>query len=173
MYKSQVRKLMATCVAAMVAAGCSSQTSSSTPSTSPPATIQAVGSCGSTPILKGSTPAWLDDAGAHNNPDVLPYVIASPPQAAGFLFAQPLRAGHPENPANKILWVVRQPRNGKSLEITGHPVDATSPSIDELESPNSGPGQIYPSIVDVPQSGCWHFDLFWAGNKASVDLLYR
>ncbi len=26
-----------------------------------------------------------------------------------FLFANPLRAGEPENPANKILWVVKEP----------------------------------------------------------------
>jgi hypothetical protein len=166
-----MRKLIALAVAAMVAAGCSSQRSS-TPSPTPQASIQAAGSCGSTPVLQGGIPAWLDDAGAHNNPG-LPYVIASPPQAAGFLFAQPLKVGHPENPTNKILWVVRKLRKGQSLEITGHPVNATVPSIDVVEAPNSGPGEIYPSVVDVPQAGCWHLDLAWAGNHASVELLYK
>jgi hypothetical protein len=130
------------------------------------------GGCGSTLILHGHEPAWLDDAGAHNNPDGLPYVVAVPPHAAGFLFGYPLRAGHPDNPTNKILWVVAA-RNGSSLEIRGHPLGATAPSIVLTDSPDSSPGEIYPSIVDVPQAGCWHFDLLWSGSRASVDLLYK
>jgi hypothetical protein len=45
--------------------------------------------------------------------------------------------------------------------------------VREVQAANSGPGEIYPSIVDVPQAGCWHFDLSWSGHKASVELLYR
>jgi len=38
---------------------------------------------------------------------------------------------------------------------------------------NSGPGEIYPSIVDVPQPGCWRFDLSWSGHRATVYLEYQ
>ena len=44
--------------------------------------------------------------------------------AVAFLFGNPLRAGEPENPANKILWVMREPRGVSDLVITGHPLDA-------------------------------------------------
>jgi hypothetical protein len=38
---------------------------------------------------------------------------------------------------------------------------------------NSSPGEIYPTVVDVPAPGCWHFDLHWADHDASVELEYR
>ncbi|HEV3096438.1 MAG TPA: hypothetical protein VG104_04775 [Candidatus Dormibacteraeota bacterium] len=133
--------------------------------------IAASGGCGSTAAIRGSTPAWLDDAGAHNNPTGVPYVIAHPPLAAGFLFGSPLRAGHPDNPTNKILWVVRTPRSG-ALTIDGHPLGAVTPAIHERDDANSSPGQIYPSIVDVPTAGCWQSDLRWANSQAQVELTY-
>ncbi len=152
----------------MLLAGCSTAPTSSSPSPTGPtqanvpagATVVA-GGCGSTSIVKGHVPAWLDEAGAHNNPDSAPYVLATPQQAAGFIFGYPLRAGHPDNPSNKILWVVGLPRNG------------SSPTITQSQPADSSPGEIYPSIIDVPQPGCWHFDLAWAGHKASVELLYQ
>jgi len=82
-----------------------------------------------------------------------------------------LRAGHPENPANKILWVVRTPRTGP-LTIDGHPLGAATPMIHEILPDNSGPGEIYPSYVDVPAAGCWQLDLRWANSRAQVELSY-
>ena len=163
---------------AMLLAACSAAPASPSPTGSPHANVPAgatvvAGGCGSTTIVKGKVPAWLDEAGAHNNPDSLPYVLATPQQAAGFIFGYPLRSGHPENPSNKILWVVGWPRNGSSLEITGHPLGAAAPIVTVDRAADSSPGEIYPSIVDVPQPGCWHFDLAWAGHKASVELLYQ
>jgi hypothetical protein len=119
----------------------------------------------------GAQPQWLDDAGAHNNPNSVPYVVATPPIAAGFIFGYPLTAGR-TNPNNKILWVVGQPRNSSNLELRVHPVNATQPVVVDSIKPDSGPGQIYPSILDMPQSGCWHFELRWAGHEATVDLRY-
>jgi hypothetical protein len=101
------------------------------------------------------------------------YVLASPPTIGGVLFVQPLRSGHPTTPSNKILWVVKLLRNGSALEITGHPLAAATPIVAQVQPADSGPGEIYPSTVDVPQPGCWHFDLAWTGHKASVELLYQ
>jgi hypothetical protein len=160
------------------AAAISSPSSPSSPSASPagptPSTVAVMvsGGCGSTPAHKGGVPAWLDAAGANNNPDFLPYIVANPPNAAAFLFAYPLRAGHPGDPSNKIFWVVRLPRNGTDLQITGHPAGATTPTIRDSFPANSSPGEIYPSIVDVPKAGCWHFDLTWAGHAAAVELQF-
>lgn len=122
--------------------------------------------------MRGNVPAWLDEAGAHNNP-ATPYVLATPQQAAGFLFGYPLRSGHPENPFNKILWVVGLPRNGSSLEISGHPLESSAPIVKVVSPADSSPGEIYPSIVDVPTPGCWQFELAWAGHTASVELPYQ
>ena len=129
------------------------------------------GGCGSTDRLRGAIPAWLDEAGAHTNP-VVPYVIANKQTAAGFLFSLPLRAGHPTNPSNKILWVVRLPRNGSQLDLTAHPLSQVEPVVHETAPTGASPGQIYPSIVDVPHAGCWHFELSWAGHRDTVDLEY-
>jgi hypothetical protein len=174
-----MRTTVVSWVIALLMMGCSGQSTAASPTHSPVTNSSlhsaAVvdGGCGSTSVAKGHVPSWLDEAGAHNNPDFLPYVVAVPADAAGFIFGYPLRAGHPENPSNKILWVVRLPRGGSGLEITGHPADATKPTIDVAVPANSGPGEIYPSIVDVPQPGCWHFDLAWAGHHAAVELMYQ
>ena len=144
-----------------------------TPSSTPAATLSAdAAGCGSTAVLRGSIPDWLETAGGHNNPTGLRYVIGHPALAAGFLFGDPLRAGHPENPANKILWVVRTPRQGSQLVVDGHPLGATEPQVHLAQPANSSPGEIYPSIVDVPTAGCWQFDLRWAHSHAQVELNY-
>jgi len=113
----------------------------------------------------------LEIAGAHNNPTHISYVITSPEIAAGFLFANRLRAGVPENPFNKILWVTRTENRGL-LTITGHPTDSGSIEGISLVEP-AGPGYIYPSTMNVPSSGCWHFTLSWDGNNAEIDLLFQ
>jgi hypothetical protein len=162
----------------IVLAACSGEaatrpTPSSAPASERPSASAVAGavSCGSTTVVQGSIPPWLDKAGSHNNPPGLPYVIAHPEVAAGFLFAHPLRTGHPENPANKILWVVRMPRTGP-LTIDGHPLGAPMPMVHVILPANSGPGEIYPSFVDVPTAGCWQFDLRWATSHTQVELNY-
>jgi hypothetical protein len=149
--------------------GTPSAPASATPSA--PATAFADG-CGSTSVVKGGIPGWLEEAGGHNNPTSLRYVVAHPPLVAGFLFSDPLRAGHPENPSNKILWVVRTPRDGSQLIIDGHPLGAALPRVHEARPADSSPGEIYPDGIDVPTAGCWQFDLSWATSHAQVELNY-
>jgi hypothetical protein len=91
---------------------------------------------------------------------------------AAFIFGYPLRAGHPEDPTNKILWVVRLPRGGSPLAVSGRPVGSSAPTVAEQLPPDSSPGEIYPSIVDVPQRGCWRFDLQWHGHRDTMELPY-
>jgi hypothetical protein len=173
-----MRAAIATGVA-LVLVGCSGQAAARPIPSRAPVTATAAASpvagapvCGSTTVVQGSIPKWLDDAGGHNNPSGLPYVIAHPALAAGFLFSDPLRSGHPQNPYNKILWVVGTPRNGSELVIDGHPLGADTPKVHEVQPANSGPGEIYPDGVDVPSAGCWQFDLRWANSHAQVELNY-
>lgn len=129
--------------------------------------------CASTPIQHDVVPAWLYAAAGQNVPVGVPYAIASPPTAAGFIFPNPPRAGHPSNPANKILWVVTGSRNGAPLQLDGHLLGSTAPAVHMSEPANAGPGEIYPSIVDVPTAGCWQFTLHWATGQTTIDLEYQ
>src|SRR5260370_25764744 len=163
-----MRTFLAVCMAVVVA-GCPFGTSSPTSTPSPAPTV-AAGGCGSTPILEGDVPAWIANVGVK---DRAQYVLASPPTAAGVLFVQPLKSGHPTNPSNTILWVVKLPRDTSALAIPGHPVAAATPIVTQTQPADSGPGEIYPTIIDVPHSGCWRFDLALAGHKTPVGLLFQ
>ena len=124
------------------------------------------GGCGNTPIHKGGIPAWATE----NAPASLPYVVATPDIAMGYLFTDPLRTGQD---MNKILWYVRAPRDGSTLTAEGHPLGSSGPIARFSSLDNSGPGEIYPSGPSVPTAGCWHFTLSWHGNVATVDLLFE
>ncbi|MBJ7593768.1 MAG: hypothetical protein JF886_02725 [Candidatus Dormibacteraeota bacterium] len=140
--------------------------------TPPPASTVAAPGCGATPVYRGGVPAWLITAGGASGLTDLPYVIARPPFAGGYLFGFPLRAGHPDNPTNKILWAMALPRNGSTLVINAHPLGASSPALTETLPDNSRPGEIYPDIFDVPSAGCWQVALDWTGHHVVLELDY-
>lgn len=131
------------------------------------------GGCATTRVWKGSVPPALESAAGQNAPHGLPIAVAQPAILAGFIFGHPLRAGHPENPSNKILWVVSVDRTGP-LVIDAHPLAAATPAVHYSFPDNSGPGNIYPSSVDVPSAGCWHLTFAWGPSRtAEMDLEYR
>ena len=89
----------------------------------------------------------------------------------GFVYGYPLRAGHPANPSNKILWLVNLLPRAGSLDISAHPVGAAAPIVNQ-SAPFLTSGDV-PSIIDLPKSGCWHFDLTWSGHQAGMDIAYQ
>jgi hypothetical protein len=99
----------------------------------------------------------------------VPYALASGDAAGAFFFA-PLRAGHPSNPSNKVLWIVRYPRNGHPLEITARLGRDPSRVVRMSRPADSDPGEIYPSDVDLPKPGCWHLALAWGTHRATIDV---
>jgi hypothetical protein len=151
------------------------------PAVAPPATAavapSAAGSlpplppgCGRTQVRRGGLPAWTASAGA---PADLPYVLSVEGNLVGVLFGAPLHvpavvAGR----SNKILWIVREPRAGRPLHLTARPLDGSGAPVTSTEEADSGPGEIYPSSVDVPTPGCWHVSAEWDGHTATVDLAY-
>ena len=139
-------------------------TSSAVPTTSPRGSGEG---CGSSRAGRGAPPTW-----AEGGPTGLRYVTAAQGDVIGFLFADPLVAPPGRTAySNKILWIVRLPRQGSALVLDG--MLPGSGSHVHVERPaGSGPGEIYPSIIDVPVPGCWHFTLVWAGHTDDVDLLY-
>ncbi len=102
----------------------------------------------------------------------MPYALASGDAAAAFFFAQ-LRAGHPRNPSNKLLWVVRFPRDGHPLEVTARLGRDPARLVRTSWPADSAPGEIYPSEVDLPEAGCWHMALAWGNHRAEVDVEVR
>jgi hypothetical protein len=70
--------------------------------------------CVPTPTRRGPPPAWTAAAWSDSSPGfAVPYALTSNDAAGAFFFANPLRAGHPTNPSNKVLWIVRvSGRNG-------------------------------------------------------------
>lgn len=91
----------------------------------------------------------------------VPYALASGDAAGAFLFAPRLRAGHPDNPANKVLWVVRSPRDRHTLTITARLSRDPREVVQFSRPADSSPGEIYPSYVDLPKPGCWRLSLAW------------
>ena len=147
--------------------------STQTPASEVSAQAQPVaGGCGNTQVYQGPVPAWLEKADGHDMPHGVPWVVGSSSLAAGFIFGYPLRAGHPSDPTNKVLWVVRTPQNGTALEIVAHPLGSSSPLLREQHPADSSPGEIYPDGMDVPTPGCWDFQLSWATGRAELDLEY-
>lgn len=127
--------------------------------------------CGGTEVRHGNLPGWTRDAGA---PSDLPYVVSAEGNLVGTLFGAPLRAPAPGvGRQNKILWIVREARGGQPLALSLHRVDGPAADVTTSEEADSGPGEIYPSIVDVPVAGCWHVTARWNGNTANLDLRYE
>ena len=136
--------------------------------------VASVG-CKSTPVKRGAAPRWTAPAWSTSSPGFashLRYAVSTGGNAVAVLFAYPLRAGRPENPANKILWIVRQPRRGQPLHIRARPVGFSARDVQTSWPANASPGEIYPSVDDVPLPGCWRFTLRWAGHTDVVALQY-
>jgi hypothetical protein len=106
-------------------------------------------------------------------PAGVPYVLSTEGNLVGVLFGAPLAAGtRSDGRTNKVLWIVREPRGGSPLRLTGRPTTGDAPTVTLERAPDSYPGEIYPSMVDVPVPGCWRFTASWNGHTATVDLAY-
>ena len=122
-------------------------------------------------IHRGAPPGWTAAAWSDSSPGfTVPYALASNGGVGAFFFAPRLRAGHPTNPANKVLWIVRFPRDGHPLTITAHLSGHPSEHVQSSWPADSEPGEIYPSYVDLPKPGCWRLSLAWGPHRASIDV---
>jgi hypothetical protein len=87
------------------------------------------------------------------------------------LFGDPLLSPPSATRANKILWVERPPFvSAPTLAISAQRMDGAASIGAAIERHvEGGPG---PSIIDLPDPGCWRLTLNWAGNTDVLDLEY-
>jgi hypothetical protein len=170
-----MRRLVALVILCVGLAACGGTRSVHHPRPGPTAVAHG---CGATTLHRGTLPAWAEPAfsagGSSASP--WPYGVAQHGTVVAVVFGFPLRAGTPRaDRANKVLWIMRLPRRGSPLSITAAPlsdgggrarVHATWPA-------DSGPGEIYPSYVNVPHAGCWRVTVRWAHHTDTIDLPYR
>jgi hypothetical protein len=126
----------------------------------------AAGTC-PTPPATGPLPDWAASAKSPG----LPHALGGKVLIVGAVFVTPRS---PQDPAagTKTLWVSRVPRDGAPLRITTTPLGLAAPLVRIWQPASSGPGEIYPSIEEVPFAGCWHVELAWDPNTEAVDLTY-
>jgi hypothetical protein len=126
--------------------------------------------CGSA-VATGVLPAWARGGFSEARPRSL-HVTGRSGEIMAILFGSPLRSPPAHDRNNKILWVARTPPAGSStLYVRGQRMNGAA----NVGSPVSrrvmgGPG---PSIIDVPEAGCWRFTLTWYGHSDTLDLRYR
>jgi hypothetical protein len=165
--------LVLSAVAACTAEPATTGAAPSAPATAaepPEGASSAPGGCGKTPIWAGPMPSWTASA----SPGAINYALSHEGNLVAALFVQPLRAGaNVSNPSNKILWISKEPRQGAELRLVLRRTDGTGGPVETVESANSSPGEIYPSIVDAPTPGCWSVTATWGPNTATLELAYE
>jgi hypothetical protein len=131
--------------------------------------------CVAAPIHHDAPPTWTAPAWAGSSAGFRPrYSLASGDGAAAFWWEPRLHAGDPSNPANKVLWVMRYPRNGTALRIVARWGADPAVSVRRSWPPDASPGEIYPSYVNLPRAGCWELTLSWSSHVARLDVqVYR
>jgi hypothetical protein len=116
-------------------------------------------------VDKGVLPEWARTGFSEAEPE-MPHVLGDAGEITAILFGYPLAAPpRPDHagPANKILWVPHDtPQTFTRLRITARHGDQTVKREVDLG----------PSYVNLPQRGCWHLTLAWAGHEDALDLEY-
>ncbi|MET8200143.1 hypothetical protein [Micromonospora taraxaci] len=150
-------------------AGCTTTTSGAAPTAGAATTAGTPTVCAAR-VETGSLPDWAD-AGFSGDARV-PHVLGAKGDIVAVLFAHPLRQHRKDGSNNKILWVAQaattspDPTAPATLVITAT-LDGTDTTVTREVA--GGPG---PSIIDVPQAGCWRLDLRWSGHTDTMDLVY-
>jgi hypothetical protein len=96
----------------------------------------------------------------------MPHVMGDGGGVVAAIFGYPLAVSRPDGPSNKILWVSKTEDPPGDLVIEAK-LDNADVSV--TRRVRGGPG---PSIIDLPQAGCWHLSLTWPGHTDTMGLVY-
>lgn len=120
--------------------------------------------CGSV-VETGPLPEW---ARAGFSGDArMPHVMGDGGTIVAAIFGHPLAVTRPDGSSNKILWVAKASEPPGDLQIDATR-DGTGDAVQRRVP--GGPG---PSIIDLPQAGCWRLTLTWSGHSDTMDLVYQ
>ncbi|GAA2093532.1 hypothetical protein [Actinomadura alba] len=124
----------------------------------------AAGACAPR-VAKGSLPTWarsgFSDAGAAR----IPHVVSARGDMIAALFAYPTRAWPGDGDGSKILWISRLRQQPSSpLKIDAYRDGSQQPVHREM---TGGAG---PSLIKLPEPGCWRLKLSWSGHSDTIDL---
>jgi hypothetical protein len=150
--------------AVLLLAACDSGKPAAAPATA--AAIQDVPNCAAD-VPSRVLPEWARSGFSEAAPR-MPYVLGERGDIAAIIFGYPLHQPPLPDRSNKILWVSRAPlETGGPLEIAARLDGAGEPVTRRV---GGGPG---PSIIDLPQPGCWHLTLHWSGHTDAMRLTYQ
>ena len=149
--------------AAVVLAGCTPDGAGAQSPSPAPARPARTG-CGS-PVETGPLPEWA--RAGFSGDSSMPHVMGDHGDIVAAIFGYPLAVSKPDGSANKILWVSRRPAAPGDLVIEAR-LDGSDASVSRRVA--GGPG---PSIIDLPEPGCWRLTLVWPEHTDSMDLTYR
>lgn len=159
---------IAAVAAVLVLAACDSAQPAATPQTSAPAPAAPADSlpnCAAD-VPSRVLPEWARTGFSEKEPR-MPYVLGQRGDIAAIIFGYPLKQPPLPDRGNKILWVSRAPlETGSPLVIEARLDGVGAVTTRQV---NGGPG---PSIIDLPQAGCWHLALKWSGHTDSIQLTY-
>ncbi len=133
------------------------------PATSPPVVSEL--SCANA-VTTSPLPVWARTG--FTPPDqAIAHVTGSQGNIVGVLFGG-LHAPPAAGEGNKILWVARVAGGSGDPDLKIHAtLNGSDIAVDRVVT--GGPG---PSLIDVPQAGCWTFTLSWSGHQEQVALPY-
>ncbi|MCY1144279.1 hypothetical protein OWR29_40330 [Actinoplanes sp. Pm04-4] len=121
--------------------------------------------CGS-PVRNDALPEWAR-AGFSGDGAGPPHVYGAAGDILAVVFGAPLSSPPENGRNNKILWVSRPPITGDPLLVTAQ-LDGSTRTVEQQVG--GGPG---PSVIDVPEAGCWRFTLRWSGFTDTMELVYQ
>jgi hypothetical protein len=120
-------------------------------------------------VVDGVIPSWAQAGFSERNP-TMDYELGTSATIVALLWAFPLESPPPASHSNKILWVSRLPVQGTALLISAQRMVGTQRVGAAVQRQVAGgPG---PSIIDLPEAGCWRLALHWSGHNDHLDLSY-
>jgi hypothetical protein len=142
--------------------------SPTTPSASAASSPPIAGLCEST-VDWGALPTWAWAGFTNPEQPAWPHVMSRSGDIVAILFGYPLSSPPRANINNKILWVL-QAGPTSSVAISAQRMDAATPVGAPVERRLDG--GFGPSIMDLPDTGCWRLTFAWVDRTDTIDLEY-
>jgi hypothetical protein len=134
-------------------------------------TVGAAGAACRPEVRDQVLPVWARAGFSEARPR-MPFELGTAGLIGAIVWAPQLDSPPSATHSNKILWVARTPdESAWLLTITAQRMSGTQRlGAPVRRSVAGGPG---PSIINLPEAGCWRFTLRWAGKTDLLDLRYR